>query len=63
MSVWCTVVKPPVILMPIRVTRELRSLSLGNRITDSLELPLACWEVNSGPLKEQKLIINSELSL
>ena len=31
--------------------------------SDSRELPCGCWELNSGPLEEQSVLLNSELSL
>jgi hypothetical protein len=27
-------------------------------ITDGLELPFGCWELNSGPLEEQPVLFN-----
>jgi hypothetical protein len=32
-------------------------------ITDGCESPCGCWELNSGPLEEQSVLITTELSL
>jgi hypothetical protein len=32
-------------------------------ITDSCELPCGCWELNSGPLEEQSVLLTTEPSL
>ena len=32
-------------------------------ITDGCEPPCGCWELNSGPLKEQAMLLTSEPSL
>jgi hypothetical protein len=32
-------------------------------ITDGCELPCGCWELNSGPLEEQSVLLTSEASL
>ena len=32
-------------------------------ITDGCELPCGCWELNSGPLEEQAILLTSEPSL
>jgi hypothetical protein len=32
-------------------------------IIDGCEPPCGCWEFNSGPLEEQPVLLNSELSL
>ena len=32
-------------------------------ITDGCEPPCGCWELNSGPLEEQAMILTSEPSL
>jgi hypothetical protein len=37
--------------------------SIGDSITDGCELPFGCWELNSGPLKEQPVLLTTESSL
>jgi hypothetical protein len=37
--------------------------SVLDPITDSCEPPCGCWELNSGPLEEQSVLLTSELSL
>lgn len=37
--------------------------SQGTRIRDSCELPLVCWESNSGHLQEQSELLSAELFL
>jgi hypothetical protein len=32
-------------------------------ITDSCETPCGCWELNSGPLEDQSVVLTSEPSL
>ena len=32
-------------------------------ITDGCEPPCSCWELNSGPLEEQSVLLTTELSL
>jgi hypothetical protein len=32
-------------------------------ITDGCESPWGCWELNSGPLKEQSVLLTSETAL
>ena len=32
-------------------------------ITDGCEPPCGCWELNSGPLEEQSVLLTTELSL
>ena len=32
-------------------------------VTDSCELPYGCWELNSGPLEEQPVLLTTEPSL
>jgi hypothetical protein len=32
-----------------------------NPITDGCEAPCGCWELNSGPLEEQPMLLTSEL--
>ena len=32
-------------------------------ITDGCEPPCGCWELNSGPLEEQAMLLNAEPSL
>jgi hypothetical protein len=32
-------------------------------ITDACELPCGCWDVNSGPLEEQSVLLTAEPSL
>jgi hypothetical protein len=32
-------------------------------ITDGCELPCGCWDLNSGPLKEQSVLLTAEPSL
>jgi hypothetical protein len=34
-----------------------------DRITDGCEPPCGCWELNSGPLKEQSVLLTAEPSL
>ncbi|WP_238841975.1 hypothetical protein, partial [Xylella fastidiosa] len=35
----------------------------SDAITDGCEPPCGCWELNSGPLEEQSLLLTSEPSL
>jgi E3 ubiquitin-protein ligase NEDD4 len=37
--------------------------SPGIGVTDSCELPCGCWELNSGPLKKQPVLLTTEPSL
>jgi hypothetical protein len=34
----------------------------GTGVTGSCELPHGCWELNPGPLKEQLVLLTTELS-
>ena len=34
----------------------------GTGVTDSCELPCGCWELNSGPLEEQPVLLTAEPS-
>jgi hypothetical protein len=34
-----------------------------NPITDGCEPPCSCWELNSGPLEEQSVLLTAEPSL
>jgi hypothetical protein len=37
--------------------------SLGNRVTQTCELPYGCWEVNLSPLQEKQVLLTVEPSL
>ena len=37
--------------------------SPGNRVRDDCELSCGCWELNSGPLEEQPVLLTAEPSL
>ncbi len=40
-----------------------RTTGVSNPITDGCEPPCGCWELNSGPLEEQSVLLTSEPSL
>jgi hypothetical protein len=46
---------------PQRSEERRRILETG--VTDDYELPCGCWELNSGPLREQPGILTAELSV
>ena len=48
------------ILLPCISAHQRRAPDL---ITDGCEPPCGCWELNSGPLEEQPLLLTTELSL
>jgi hypothetical protein len=36
---------------------------VSDLITDGFELPCGCWDLNSGPLEEQSVLLPAESSL
>ena len=47
----------------LQLSSDTHSKSASDPITDGCEPPCGCWELNSGPLAEQSVLLTAEPSL
>jgi hypothetical protein len=47
----------------LQLSSDTHQKRASDSITDGCEPPCSCWELNSGPLEEQSVLLTTELSL